>query len=116
MPSDLWRTVFAGLATAVVFLGGASALAEQGPVRAESGGIAIGGNAEYSCIGDCAVRPEQFQELIQELRATRQQSADLSDAQKKIIAGLERDLALNKQQVQTALQSAKTTSRRNGSS
>jgi hypothetical protein len=70
--------------------------AEEGSVRANSGGIAIGGNVEHSCIGDCSIRPEQLEAIIQ-------QSKDLSEAQKKIIEGLERDLALNKRQVQAAL-------------
>src|SRR5438876_323261 len=97
LDSDPWRHVFVGLATALLLLGGSAALAEQGPVKAESGGVAIGGNVENSCIGDCSIRPEQLQAIIK-------QSVDLSDAQKKIIAGLERDLALNREQVQAALQ------------
>src|SRR5260370_11861263 len=48
MPSGLWRLVVAGLATALLLLGGSDALAEQGPVRAESGGIAVGGNVACS--------------------------------------------------------------------
>jgi hypothetical protein len=66
----------------------------QGPVRAEPSGIAIGGDVDRSCIGDCSIRP---------LQAIIQQSKDLSDAEKKIIDGLERDLELNKRQVQAAL-------------
>ncbi len=97
MPSDLWRLVFAAALTICLLGAGSLARAQQGPVKADSGGIAIGGNVEHSCIGDCSIRPEQFQALIQ-------QSKDLSDAQKKIIAGLERDLELNRQQVQAALQ------------
>ena len=97
MPPDPWRLVVAAALIVCTLGAGSLALAQQGPVKADSGGIAIGGNVEDSCIGDCSIRPEQFQALIQ-------QSKDLSDAQKKIIAGLEHDLELNKQQVQAALQ------------
>jgi tetratricopeptide (TPR) repeat protein len=86
----------AGAAVTQLLLFASAAHAEQGQVRADTGGIAVGGNVENSCIGDCSLRPEQLQALIQPWK-------DLSDAQKTIIAGLEHDLALNKQQVQAAL-------------
>ena len=96
MRAQCWRVVIACVAAALAPHSGSLAQAEQPPVRAESSGIAIVGNVEHSCIGDCSIRPEQFQAIIQ-------QSKDLSDAQKKIIDGLERDLSLNKKQVQAAL-------------
>src|SRR5208282_3481134 len=104
MPSDPWRLVVTAALTTCLLGAGSLARAEQAPVNADTGGIAIGGNVEHSCIGDCSIRPEQFQALIQQQQAFLQQSKELSDADKKLIAKLESDLALNKQQVQAALQ------------
>jgi tetratricopeptide (TPR) repeat protein len=93
------------VAAASIFLteSGATPRAEEALVKADSGGIAIGGGVSQSCIGDCSIRPEQFQALIQALQASEQKSKDLSDSQKMIIAGLERDLDLNRKQVEAAL-------------
>ncbi len=86
-------------ATSALLLGSiclVQAQAEQGQVKAQTGGVAVGGNVSGSSI-NIGVSPEQLQAIIR-------QSTDLSEAQKKIIEGLERELALNRSQVQAALE------------
>src|SRR5262245_25905817 len=71
--------------------------AQAQSVRAETGGMAIGGNVTNSNINIYnGVSPEQLAALIR-------QSGDLSDAQKKLIARLEADLDLNQRQIRAAL-------------
>src|SRR6266446_5374708 len=71
----------------------ASAYAQQ--IRAETGGIAIGGSVTGSTI-NIGVPPEQLAALIR-------QAADLSETQKKLIANLEGELDLNQRQIRAAL-------------
>ncbi|WP_400765496.1 tetratricopeptide repeat protein [Methylosinus sporium] len=85
----LHSSVTVGLLLHCVFV----ARAELGTVKAETGGVAIGGNVDHSCIGDCSgIRPEQLQEIIQ-------QSNELSETQKKVITNYERELDLNRAQI-----------------
>jgi len=64
-------------------------------VKADTGGVAIGGNVSSSTI-NIGVRPEQLAALVQ-------QSTDLSESQKKLITHLEGELDLNQRQVRAAL-------------
>ena len=64
-------------------------------VRADTGGIAIGGSVTGSTI-NIGVHPEQLTALVQ-------QAADLSETQKKVIAKLEGELDINQRQIRTAL-------------
>jgi tetratricopeptide (TPR) repeat protein len=64
-------------------------------VRADSGGIAIGGNVTGSTF-NIGVPPEQLTALVR-------QSADLSESQKKLITKLEGELELNRRQIRAAL-------------
>src|SRR5207245_9614350 len=70
----------------------ASANAQQ--IKAETGGIAIGGSVTGSTI-NIGVPPEQLAALVQ-------QAADLSETQKKVIAKLEGELDLNQRQIRAA--------------
>lgn len=67
-------------------------LAQQ--VRAESGSIAIGRDVNQSTI-NIGIPPSQLDALVR-------QTADLSEAQKKLISELEGKLDLNQRQIQTA--------------
>src|SRR5262245_15650779 len=69
--------------------------AERAEVKAESGGIAIGGSVSGSTI-NLGVPPEQLAALLR-------QAADLSEAHKKLIAELEDKLDLNQRQIRAAL-------------
>jgi len=64
-------------------------------VRADTGGIAIGGSVTGSTI-NIGVHPEQLTALVQ-------QAADLSETQKKVIAKLEGELDINQRQIRAAL-------------
>jgi hypothetical protein len=64
-------------------------------IRAETGGIAIGGSVAGSTI-NIGVPPEQLAALVR-------QAADLSETQKKVIAKLEEELDLNQRQIRAAL-------------
>src|SRR2546430_7588668 len=64
-------------------------------VRADTGGIAIGGSVTGSTI-HIGVRPEQLAALVR-------QAADFSETQKKVIAKLEGELDLNQRQIRAAL-------------
>src|SRR5205807_7130534 len=70
-----------------------SADAQQ--IKAETGGIAIGGSVTGSTI-NIGVPPEQLAALVQ-------QTADFSETQKKVIAKLESELDLNQRQIRAAL-------------
>jgi tetratricopeptide (TPR) repeat protein len=72
-----------------------SAQAQQPAVRAESGGVAIGGSVRDSTI-TVGIPPQQLNALIQ-------QHADYSETQKKLIAELETKLDLNQRQIRAAL-------------
>jgi hypothetical protein len=64
-------------------------------VKADTGAVAIGGNVSGSTI-NIGIPPEQLAALVR-------QSADLSEAQKKIIANLEGQLDINQRQIHAAL-------------
>jgi hypothetical protein len=64
-------------------------------IRAETGGIAIGGSVAGSTI-NIGVPPEQLAALVR-------QATDLSETQKKVIAKLEDELDLNQRQIRAAL-------------
>jgi tetratricopeptide (TPR) repeat protein len=64
-------------------------------VRADTGGIAIGGSVTGSTI-NIGVPPEQLAALVR-------QAADLSETQKKVIGKLEDELDLNQRQIRAAL-------------
>jgi len=64
-------------------------------IRAETGGIAIGGSVSGSTI-NIGIPPEQLAALVR-------QATDLSDTQKKVIAKLEDELDLNQRQIRAAL-------------
>src|SRR6266566_4030172 len=64
-------------------------------VRADTGGIAIGGSVTGSTI-NIGVPPEQLAALVR-------QAADLSETQKKVIAKLEGELDLNQRQISSTL-------------
>ena len=72
----------------------ASADAQQ-QIKADTGGIAIGGSVTGSTI-NIGVSPEQLAALVR-------QAADLSETQKKVIAKLEGELDLNQRQIRAAL-------------
>jgi len=59
-------------------------------VKADTGGVAIGGDVNSSTI-NIGISSQQMAALVQ-------QSADLSESQKKVIAKLEGDLDLNQRQ------------------
>ena len=69
----------------------ANADAQQ--IKADTGGIAIGGNVTNSTIG---ISNELLAALVR-------QAGDLSEAQKKLIAKLEGELDLNQRQIHAAL-------------
>jgi hypothetical protein len=64
-------------------------------IRAETGGIAVGGSVTGSTI-NIGVPPEQLAALVR-------QASDLSETQKKVIAKLEDELDLNQRQIRAAL-------------
>src|SRR5437763_13203816 len=72
-----------------------SELAYAQQVRAETGAVAIGRDVVQSTI-NIGIPPEQLAALVR-------QAADLSEAQKKLIAKLEGDLDLNQRQIRAAL-------------
>jgi tetratricopeptide (TPR) repeat protein len=73
----------------------ASITAAHAQVRADTGGVAIGGSVTGSTI-NIGVPPEQLAALVR-------QAADLSETQKKVIAKLEDELDLNQRQIRAAL-------------
>jgi tetratricopeptide (TPR) repeat protein len=79
-----------------IWLPASSGLAQAQRIRAEPGGVAVGRDITHSTI-NIGVPPEQLADLIR-------QSADLSEAQKKLIAKLEGDLDLNQRQIRAALE------------
>jgi tetratricopeptide (TPR) repeat protein len=64
-------------------------------VKADTGGVAIGGNVSSSTI-NIGIPAEQLAALVR-------QNSDLSETQKKLIAKLEDELELNQQQIRAAL-------------
>src|SRR5215475_4674230 len=64
-------------------------------IKADTGGIAIGGSVTGSTI-NIGVPPEHLAALVR-------QTADLSETQKKVIAKLEGELDLNQRQIRAAL-------------
>ncbi len=79
-----------------IWLPASSDLAQAQQIRAEPGGVAVGRDITHSTI-NIGVPPEQLAALIR-------QTADLSEAQKKLIAKLEGDLDLNHRQIRAALE------------
>src|SRR5215471_17407107 len=73
----------------------ASITAAYAQVRADTGGIAIGGSVTGSTI-NIGIPPEQLTALVR-------QAADLSETQKKVIAKLEGELDINQRQIRAAL-------------
>src|SRR5438874_262934 len=71
-------------------------LAYAQDVRANTGGVAIGRDVVQSTI-NIGIPPEQLAALLR-------QTADLSEAQKKLIAKLEEDLDLNQRQIRAAFE------------
>src|SRR5499433_2957660 len=69
--------------------------ADAQQIKAETGGIAIGGSVTGSTI-NIGVPPEQLAAIVQ-------QAADFSETQKKVIAKLEGELDLNQRQIRAAL-------------
>ena len=72
-----------------------SPIAHAQQVKADTGGVAIGGNVSGSTI-NIGIPPEQLAALVR-------QGADLSEAQKKLIANLEGQLDINQRQIHAAL-------------
>jgi hypothetical protein len=75
------------------FAGNATAQAQQ--VKADTGGVAIGGSVSSSTI-NIGIPAEQLAALVR-------QAADLSETQKKVIGKLEGELDLNQRQIRAAL-------------
>src|SRR5215813_5960316 len=73
----------------------ASIPAAYAQVRADTGGIAIGGNVTGSTL-NIGVPPEQLAALVRQWGAA-------SESQNKLIGKLERELDLNRRQIQAAL-------------
>jgi tetratricopeptide (TPR) repeat protein len=71
-----------------------SPVAHAQQIKADTGGVAIGGNVSGSTI-NIGIPPEQLSALVQ--------SADLSETQKKLIANLESQLDINQRQIHAAL-------------
>jgi tetratricopeptide (TPR) repeat protein len=71
--------------------------AQQRPVTAESGGIAIGGNVSNSVIHD---PPEEIERIV---RLRTQPLEALTETQRQLIARLQTDLDLNQRQIRAAL-------------
>jgi hypothetical protein len=69
--------------------------ADAQQVKADTGGVAIGGSVTGSTI-NIGVPPEQLAALVR-------QAADFSETQKKVIAKLEGELDLNQRQIRAAL-------------
>src|SRR6476620_5027709 len=74
---------------------GLNATVDAQQIKADTGGIAIGGSVTGSTI-NIGVPPEQLAALVR-------QAADLSETQKKVIAKLEDELDLNQRQIRAAL-------------
>jgi hypothetical protein len=74
---------------------GLNASADAQQIKAETGGVAIGGSVTGSTI-NIGVPPEQLAALVR-------QAADFSETQKKVIAKLEGELDLNQRQIRAAL-------------
>jgi tetratricopeptide (TPR) repeat protein len=91
------RPCFCALAAVGIWLfaSGPLAHAQQGQVKADTGGVAIGGNVSGSTI-NIGIPPEQLAALVR-------QATDLSESQKKLIAKLEGELDLNQRQIHAAL-------------
>jgi tetratricopeptide (TPR) repeat protein len=78
-----------------ICLFGLNAGADAQQIKAETGGIAIGGSVTGSTI-NIGIPPEQLAALVR-------QATDLSETQKKVIAKLESELDLNQRQIRAAL-------------
>src|SRR5215204_4356897 len=89
----LWLSLLAALG---VWWFASSSPAHAQQVRADTGGVAIGGSISGSTI-NIGVAPEQLAALVRH-------AADLSEAQKKLIAKLEGELDLSQRQVKAALE------------
>src|SRR5262245_7517165 len=83
------------IASLIIYLFGLNAAVDAQQIKADTGGIAIGGSVTGSTI-NIGVPPEQLAALVR-------QAADLSETQKKVIAKLEDELDLNQRQIRAAL-------------
>src|SRR6516162_11059301 len=83
------------IASLGVYLFGLNAAVDAQQIKADTGGIAIGGSVTGSTI-NIGIPPEQLTALVR-------QAADLSETQKKVIAKLEGELDINQRQIRTAL-------------
>jgi len=83
------------IASLGIYLFGLNAAVDAQQIKADTGGIAIGGSVTGSTI-NIGVPPEQLAALVR-------QAADLSETQKKVIAKLEDELDLNQRQIRAAL-------------
>ena len=88
-----WRVLFPTVVLGLALVA-SSRLSHAQQVRAETGGVAIGRDVTGSTI-NIGIPPEQLAALVR-------QAADLSEAQKKLIAELEGKLDLNQRQIQAA--------------
>ena len=89
------KRCLSSLAAAGIWFFASTALAPAQQVKADTGGVAIGGNVSGSTI-NIGIPPEQLAALVR-------QTAALSDTQGKLIAKLEGDLDLNQRQIHAAL-------------
>ena len=83
------------IASLGVYLFGLNAAVDAQQIKADTGGIAIGGSVTGSTI-NIGIPPEQLTALVR-------RAADLSETQKKVIAKLEGELDINQRQIRTAL-------------
>jgi len=83
------------IASLGVYLFGLNAAVDAQQIKADTGGIAIGGSVTGSTI-NIGIPPEQLTALVR-------QAADLSETQKKVIAKLEGELDINQRQIRAAL-------------
>ena len=98
MRVQYWRLTVATAALVLQF--SSVAQAEQGSVKAESSGIAVGGNVSGSIL-TIGIPSEQLEHLV----ATRtKELTERSEEQKKLIDRLEKDLDLNERQISAALE------------
>jgi len=101
MRRNLRRRVLAAALAAGAVAFGASARADGQNVRAESGGVAVGGSADHATI-IIGIPPEKVDALVKERTKTYEH---LTSEQENTIALLKDKLDLNAQQVRSALES-----------
>jgi tetratricopeptide (TPR) repeat protein len=92
------RIVVATACAVVLLASMRSTAAQPGPVTAETGGVAIGGNVSNSTIHDS---PEEIAQIV---RLRTQPLEFLTETQRQLIARLQADLDLNQRQIHVALE------------